>query len=106
MKAKGEGEMSQNVRLDSSNVIRFTDTLDASEVVRMKSRLTRLLNRHPKMVLLDLAATKRVELAGLGMLLDRLRRLGNGHSTIRFSNASSQVYQTLARAGVNGLLLS
>ena len=99
--------MTQNGRQEQTkNVIRFTDTLDATEVVRKKSQLTRLLNRHPKVVFLDLAATKRVELAGLGMLLDRLRRFGNGHSTVRFSNASSQVYRTLERAGVDGLLLS
>ena len=99
--------MPQSVRQNgSTNVIRFPNTLDASEVVRMKSRLTRLLNRHPKVLLLDLAATKRVELTGLGMLMHRLRRPGNGHSAIRFSNASSQVYRTLARAGVDALILS
>ncbi len=88
-----------------NNVLRFPSTLDAAEVVRMKPRLTRLLNQHPKLLLLDLQATKRVELAGLGILMDRLRRL-NGHSTVRFSNVSSSVHQTLARAGVDGLLLS
>ena len=90
----------------SAKVVRFPDTLDASQVVRMKSRLTRLFNQHPKLVLVDLRATRRVELAGLGILMDRLRRLGNGHSVIRFSNVSSQVHRTLARAGVDALLLS
>ena len=98
--------MAQNGKQETNNVIRLTDTLDATEVVRMKPRLTRLFNRHPKLVLLDLAATKRIELSGLGMLMARLRCLANGHSAIRFSNASSQVYRTLARAGVDGMLLS
>ncbi len=99
--------MAQNGRQEQThNVIRFTDTLDATQVVRMKSKLTRLLNRHPKVVFFDLTATKRVELAGLGMLVDRLRRFGMGQSAVRFSNASSQVYRTLERAGVDGLLLS
>ena len=89
-----------------TSVIRFPGTLDAPEMVRMKSRLTRLLNRHPKLLLLDLAETRRVELAGLGMLVDRLKRLGNGHSVIRFSNVSPQVHRTLARAGMNGFLSS
>lgn len=87
-------------------VIRFPDTLDAFQMVRMKPRLTRLLNRHPKLLLLDLAATRRVELAGLGMLVDRLRRLGNGHGVIRFSNVSPQVHRTLMRAGVDSFLPS
>lgn len=87
-------------------VIRFPGTLDAFQMVRMKSRLSRLLNRHPKLLLLDMAATRRVELAGLGMLIDRLKRVGNGHGVIRFSNVSPAVHRTLSRAGVNGLLLS
>lgn len=91
-----------------TNVIRFPGTLDAFQMVRMKPRLTRLLNRHPKLLFLDLARTRRVELAGLGILIDRLRRNGNGHGRVRFSfsNVSPAVHQTLARAGLNGLSLS
>jgi len=85
------------------NVIRFHRILDALEMIRMKPRLTRLLNRHPKLLLLDLSETRRVEFAGLGMLVDRLRRSGNG-SHVRFSNVSPQVHRTLVRAGLNGLL--
>ncbi len=90
----------------SVNVIRFPGTLDAFQMVRMRPQLTRLLNRHPKLLLLDLTATRRVELAGLGMLIDRLRRFARGQGAIRFSNVSPTVHRTLARAGVNELLLS
>ena len=89
-----------------SNVIHFPDTLDALEMVRMRPQLTRLLNRHPKQIVLDLAATREVKLAGLGILWDRLRRSGNGHSEIQFLNVSPPVYRTLVRAGVNGFLKS
>ncbi len=87
-------------------VIRFPGTLDALEMVRMKPRLTRLLNRHPKLLLLDLGQTQRVELAGLGILVDRIKRLGNGHGIVRFSNVSARVHRTLARAGMNAFLAS
>lgn len=86
-------------------VVRFPGKLDALQMVRMKSRLTRLLKRHPKLLLLDLARTRRVELAGLGMLVDRLKRVGNGQGIVRFSNVSPQVHRTLARAGVDEMLL-
>ena len=89
---------------NSVDVVRFPGTLDAPQMVRMKSHLTRLLNRHPKLLVLDLGATRQIKLAGLGILVDRLKRFGNGHSEIRFSNASPRVHQTLIRAGVNGLL--
>lgn len=94
---KGEGAV---------DVIRFPGTLDAFHMMRLKSHLTRLLNRHPKILFLDLAQTQRVELAGLGMLIDRVKRLGNGHGVVRFSNVSPTVHRTLARAGVNELLFS
>lgn len=97
--------MSEKKNGNSVNVIRFPGTLDALQMIRMKPRMTRLLNRHPKLLLLDLGETRRVKLAGLGMLVDRLKRSGNGHSEIRFSNVSPQVYRTLVRAGVNGLFL-
>ena len=87
-------------------VIRFPGTLDALEMVRIKPRLTRLLNRHPRLLLLDLGETRRVELAGLGILVDRIKRLGNGHSIVRFSNVSPPVHRTLARAGMNAFLAS
>ena len=97
--------MSQRMKVASANVIRFPGTLDAPQMVRMKSRLTRLLNRHPRRLFLDFGETEQVNLAGLGILVDRLRRL-NGHSEIFFSNVSPQVHRTLIRAGVNGFLAS
>lgn len=90
----------------SSRTLHFPSTLDASQVIRMKSRLTRLANRPPRLIVIDLRATRQVKLAGLGMLVDRLRRVGNGVSEIRFSNASPRVHQTLVRAGVDELFCS
>jgi anti-anti-sigma factor len=87
----------------SQQVLRFPGTLDAFQMVRMKSRITRLLNQHPKVLVLDLRATRRVELAGLGILVDRLRRGGNGSGRVQFSNVSPAVHRTLHRAGVDGL---
>lgn len=90
----------------SLNVIHFPDTLDAFQMVRMKPRFSRIFNRHPRRVLLDFTETRRVDLAGLGILVDRLKRLGNGNSEIRISNVSPRVYQTLVRAGIDGWALA
>lgn len=87
-------------------VIRFPSTLDAFQVVRMQPRLMRVLKSHPKRLLVDLGATRKIELAGLGMLIERFKRFGTNYSVIRFSNASPQVHRTLIRAGVEGLVLS
>ncbi|MBI2166926.1 MAG: STAS domain-containing protein [Candidatus Omnitrophica bacterium] len=90
---------------DSVDVLHFPGTLDAFQMLRLRPRLTRLLNRHPRLLVLDLAETREVKLAGLGMLVDRLRRSSNG-TGFRIENASPRVFQTLARAGVNGFLAS
>lgn len=90
---------------DSVDVLHFPDRLDASQMIRLRPRLTRLLNRHPRLLVLDLAETREVKLAGLGMLVDRLRRSRNG-TGFRIENASPRVFRTLARAGVNVFLAS
>jgi len=97
--------MSEHLRAgERVSVLRLPRTLDASQAVRMRSRLTRLLNRNPRFLFLDLKATREVKLVGLGILIDRLKRLGNGHGEIRFSNGSPRICRTLVRAGLNGLL--
>ena len=91
---------------NSASVIHFPSTLDALQMVRLKPQLTRLLNRHPRLLLLDLAETRKVNLAGLGILVDRLKQYQTGQSEVRFSNVSPQVHRTLVRAGMNGFLSS
>ena len=99
--------MSQGTRNGNTvNVIHFPSTLDAPEMVRMKPLLTRRLNRHPRLLLLDLGETRRGERAGLGILVDRLRRFATGTRELRCTNVSPQVYPTLVRAGVNGLFIT
>lgn len=96
--------MSQRLkRVDAVGVLHFPSTLDAFQMVRMKPRLTRILNQHPRVLVLDLGSTRHVKLAALGILVDRLRQLRNGTREIRFSNVSPRVHQTLVRAGMDGL---
>ena len=56
-------------------VLRFQGDLNASEMIRVKNLLTRLLNKNQKKLLLDLKETRHVELAGLGILVDRLMKI-------------------------------
>jgi len=57
------------------DVLRFNGDLDALSMIKMKGRMNRLLNRNHKRLLLDLKDTKHVELAGVGILVDRLRKV-------------------------------
>ena len=93
--------MSQPVKSRGfASVVHLPSTLDPIHMIRMKPQLTRLLNRHPRLLVIDLTETRQVKLAGLGMLIDRIRRSRNGTGEIRFSNASPRVQETLVRAGV------
>jgi anti-sigma B factor antagonist len=88
------------------DVLRFDGDLDAVEMVKFKNRLTRLLNRRHKKLLLDLSRTRRVELAGLGILVDRLRTVRAQQGDIKLCNLRPEVEKTFRMVGVNGLIES
>lgn len=86
------------------DVLRFEGDLDALSMVKMKNRLTRLLNKNHKKLLLDLSRARRVELAGLGILVDRLMTVRAQKGDIKICNLRPEVEQTFRMIGVNGLM--
>ncbi len=88
------------------DVLRFNGDLDAISMVRIKNRLTRLLNKNHKKVLLDLKRARRVELAGLGILVDRLIKIRAQKGDIKLCNIRPEVQRTFQMIGVNGLMES
>jgi len=88
------------------DVLRFTGDLNVLEMVRMKSRLSRLLKKNHKKLLLDLGRTKRVELAGLGILVDRLMKVRAAKGDIKLCNLRPEVQRTLKMIGVAELMES
>lgn len=87
-------------------VLRFQGDLDAAEMIRMKGRVTRLLNRKHKKLLLDLKQARRVELAGLGILVDRLMKVRAQKGDIKLCNLRPEVEKTFELIGVSGLMES
>lgn len=88
------------------DVLRFGGDLNAMEMVRIKNRLARLLKRNHKKLLLDLKQTKRVELAGLGILVDRLMKVRAAKGDIKLLNIRPEVEKTLRMIGVGNLMES
>lgn len=86
------------------DVLKFEGDLDALSMVKMKNRLTRLLNKNHKKLLLDLSRARRVELAGLGILVDRLIKVRAQKGDIKICNLRPEVEQTFRMIGVNGLM--
>lgn len=87
-------------------ILRFEGDLNASSMVKMKNRFTRLLNKNHKRLLLDLARTRRVELAGLGILVDRLMKVRALKGDIKICNMHPEVAKTFHLIGVSGLMES
>lgn len=88
------------------DILRFEGDLSATEMVKMKSRVARLLNKNHKKLLLDLKEARRVELAGLGILVDRVMKVRAQKGDIKLCNMHPEVKRTLEMVGVNGLVES
>lgn len=87
-------------------VLRFQGDLSTAEMVKIKSRLTRLLNKNQKRMLLDLKQARRVELAGLGILVDRLMKVRAQNGDIKLCNMRPEVKKAFQMVGVESLMES
>lgn len=88
------------------DILRFEGDLDTVSMVKLKNRLTRLLNKNHKKLLIDLRQAKRVELAGLGILVDRLLKVRALKGDIKLFNLRPEIEKTFEMIGVNGLMES
>lgn len=90
----------------SVEVLRFDGDLSVLSMIKMKGRINRLLNRNQRRLLLDLSETRRVELAGVGILVDRLRKVREQKGDVKLCNLRPEVEKTLRLIGVNDLMES
>ncbi len=86
------------------DVLRCPEDLNASYMVELKLRFRRLLNQNHKYFLLDLGKVHHVELAGLGILVDRLKQIRSIKGDIRLFNLQPDVLKTLEMVGITGVV--
>ncbi len=87
-------------------VLDCSSRLDASTMVKMKQRMNQFVKKNHTKVLLDMCRTRHVELAGLGILIERLRILRALNGDIKLCNLNRQVLETLRLVGVSRLMES
>jgi anti-anti-sigma factor len=87
-------------------ILDCTGRLDASAMVKLKNRMNHFVKKNRIKVLLDLSRTHHVDLAGLGILIERLRMLRSLNGDIKLCNLRRQVSDTLRLVGVSRLLES
>jgi anti-anti-sigma factor len=85
-------------------ILRCGNNLNAVSMVAVKNRVARLVHRNRTHMILDLERTRRVNLAGLGILIERLRRLRSMHGDIRLIRVRPEVSETFRRAGAHDVL--
>ena len=85
-------------------VLRFRGDLNTDEMIRLKTCLSRLIKKNHKKLLIDLSSARHVELAGLGMLVDRLLKVRAEKGDIKLCNLRPEVEQTFRMIGVSGLM--
>ena len=86
------------------SVVRCEGNLDATKMVTIKNRLSRLFNQNHKFLLLDLARARRIDVTGLGILMDRIQRFRALDGDVRLFNLKPAVFEMLRRVGVDELV--
>jgi len=87
-------------------ILTCSTRLDAAAMVKIKQRMNQLLRRNHKKVLLDLVKTRQVDLAGLGILIERIKLLRSLDGDVKLCNLHRQVSETFRMVGVSKLIES
>ncbi len=88
------------------NVVRCNGDLNATAMVTVKNKVRRLMSKNHKNVLLDLSSVKHVDLAGLGILVERIKKIRDVDGDIKLCNVQPQVNETFRLVGVSKLIES
>ena len=86
------------------NIVRCPGDLNASSMVQLKTLFNRLINQNHKFFLLDLTEASHADLAGLGILIDRIRKVRSVKGDIRLFNLRPEVAEILRMIGLNRII--
>ena len=86
------------------NVVRCPGDLNATRMVQMKTRFSRLMNQNRRFFLLDLKQAMHADLAGLGILVERIQKVRSLNGDIRLFNLHPEVSGILKLIGLNQII--
>lgn len=86
------------------DIVRCSGDLNATQMVSMKTRFSRLMNQNRRFFLLDLKDAGHADLAGLGILVDRIRKVRSLKGDIRLFNIRPEVSHILSMVGLNQII--
>ena len=88
------------------DIVRCAGDLNATRMVEIKSRFSRLMNQNKRFFLLDLKQAHHADLAGIGILIDRIKKVRSLKGDIRLFNLRPEVEQILQIIGLNQIISS
>jgi len=79
------------------------DDLSASCAVSLKNRMNRLMSRRHFKVVVDLCSAKKLDVAGIGILVEKLLRIRQLKGDIKLCRLRPEVSRMMERVGVGTL---
>ena len=79
------------------------DDLSASCVVSLKNKMNRLMSRRHFRVVVDLWSARRTDVAGIGILVEKLLRIREHKGDIKLCRLRPEVSRMMNRVGVGTL---
>lgn len=79
------------------------DDLSASCAVSLRNKVNRLMNRRHFNVVVDLWSAKRMDAAGIGILVEKLLRMRERKGDIKLCRLRPEVSRMMERVGVGSL---
>lgn len=75
--------------------------LNASSMITFKNKVRRLMEKNQNKVVLDLRQTKHVDLAGLGILVERIKETRDARGDIKLCNIQTPVRTMFKMVGIH-----
>ncbi len=79
------------------------DNLQAAKVVNLKNKVNRLMNKKHFKIIVDLKSAKKMDVAGIGILVEKLIRMREKKGDIKLCQLRPEVSRVMDRMGVASL---
>lgn len=85
-------------------VIECQGNLNALSMVVLKNKMRRLMEKNRKKVVLDLSQTKQADMAGIGILVERIKEARSENGDIKLCGLQPAVKKAFRLVGVSKLI--
>lgn len=96
--------IAQRSSVKDIDIIECIGDLNAPSMVALKNKLRGLMEKNRKKLVLDLGRTNHVDLAALGILVERIREVRSTDGDIKLCKMKPNVRRTFKMVGVSKLI--